>query len=255
MLGISGVNPRILGTRSGLSQAGPLGRRERRRELQLGRRKFHRLAGTLIAAATLSACSVAQNYTYVTDSGDSAYFKVPPAWKPVDQNLLAAAQARLLGSSPAGAAGGPLTWSRAYDASGQPSASHVFATASQPVVYASVQAMNTAQRAGLSFDSMRNLLLPVTSVARQAARQAGATFSGFQSIVDQVITAHDGVRGVNELFGYEIGGVPEIFDQTVLTNSATTKLYLLLVQCNQSCFIAHKSQIATVVRSFTVRGS
>ena len=33
------------------------------------------------------------------------------------------------------------------------------------------------------------------------------------------------------------------------------KLYLLLVQCNQSCFIAHKSQIATVIRSFTVRGS
>jgi hypothetical protein len=49
------------------------------------------LAGTLIAAAaTLSACSVAQNYTYVTDSGDSAYFKVPPAWRPVDQHLLAA---------------------------------------------------------------------------------------------------------------------------------------------------------------------
>ena len=59
----------------------------------MGRRRFHRLAGTLIAAAaTLSACSVAQNYTYVTDSGDSAYFKVPPAWRPVDQHLLAAAQ-------------------------------------------------------------------------------------------------------------------------------------------------------------------
>jgi hypothetical protein len=57
----------------------------------LGRRRFHRLAGTLIAAAaTLSACSVAQNYTYVTDSGDSAYIKVPPAWRPVDQHLLGA---------------------------------------------------------------------------------------------------------------------------------------------------------------------
>ena len=57
----------------------------------MGRRRFYRLAGTLIAAAaTLSACSVAQNYTNVTDSGDSAYFKVPPAWRPVDQHLLAA---------------------------------------------------------------------------------------------------------------------------------------------------------------------
>ncbi|HLQ57119.1 MAG TPA: hypothetical protein VK162_22965 [Streptosporangiaceae bacterium] len=221
----------------------------------MGWRNFHRAAGAAIAAAlSLSACSAATQYTYVTDSADSAYFKVPPSWKPVDQRLLAAAQAQLLGSSPAGPAGGPLTWSRAYDAAAQPSASHIFGTVSQPVVYASVQAMNPAQQAGLSFDSMRNLLLPVTPLARQAAKKAGATFSGFQSIGDSVITS-SGVRGVNELFGYDIGGMPEIFDQTVLTNSATTKLYLLLVQCNQSCFIAHRAQIATVVRSFTVRGS
>jgi hypothetical protein len=220
----------------------------------LGWRNFNRLAGAAFAAAvSLSACSVATQYTYVADSSDNAYFKVPPSWKPVDQNHLAATEAQLLGSSPAGQAGGPLTWSRAFDAAAQPSAAHIFATDSQPVAYASVQAMNTTQRAGLSFDSMRNLLLPVTAAARQAAKKAGATFAGFQSIGDSVITS-GGVRGVNELFGYDIRGVPEIFDQTVLTNSATTKLYLLLVQCDQSCFVAHRAQIATVVRSFTVRG-
>ncbi len=222
----------------------------------MGWTNLHRVTGALIAAAvTLSACSVAGHYTYVTDSGDSAFFKVPPTWKPVSQDLLAAAQAQLLGSSPAGPAGGRLSWSRAYDAAARPSAGHIFAATSQPVAYASVQAMSVTQRAGLSFDSMRNLLLPVTTAARQAAKKAGAPFSGFQSIGDQVITTHDGIRGVTELFGYVIGGMPEIFDQTVLTNSATTKLYLLLVQCNQSCFLAHRAQIGTVVRSFTVRGS
>ncbi len=173
----------------------------------------------------------------------------------MSQGRLAVAQAQLLGRSPAGPAGGRLTWSRAYDAAVRPSASHIFAPASEPVAYSSVQAMNAAQRAGLSFDSMRNLLLPVTSAARQAAKKAGATLSGFEAIGDQVITTHDGVRGVNELFGYVINGQPEIFDQTVLTNSATTKLYLLLVQCDQSCFLAHRTQIGNVVRSFTVRGS
>jgi len=222
----------------------------------LGWTNLHRVTGALIAAAvTLSACSAAGHYTYVTDSGDSAFFKVPPTWKPVSQDLLAAAQAQLLGSSPAGPAGGRLSWSRAYDAAARPSAGHIFAATSQPVAYASVQAMSVTQRAGLSFDSMRNLLLPVTTAARQAAKKAGAPFSGFQSIGDQVITTHDGIRGVTELFGYVIGGMPEIFDQTVLTNSATTKLYLLLVQCDQSCFVAHRAQIGTVVRSFTVRGS
>ena len=37
--------------------------------------------------------------------------------------------------------------------------------------------------------------------------------------------------------------------------AATTKLYLLLVQCYQACFISHRPQIATVVNSFTVDGS
>ena len=50
MLGISWVKPRILEQGADSARAGPLGRRERRRELQLGRRRFHRLAGTLIAA-------------------------------------------------------------------------------------------------------------------------------------------------------------------------------------------------------------
>jgi len=67
--------------------------------------------------------------------------------------------------------------------------------------------------------------------------------------------ASGGVRGINELFQYDIGSVPEVFDQTVLTNSETTKLYLLLVQCDQACFVAHTSQIASVMQSFTVRGS
>ena len=252
MLSFFGVTPRILGLSGGLSQGtGPLGRRER----QLGWKHFLGVSGALITAAvSLSACSMATQYTYVADTVDNAYFKVPPSWKQVDQDRLAATQAQLLGRSLAGQAGGELTWSRAYDAAPIPSAGHIFTTASQPVVYASVQAMNPTQRAGLSFDAMRNLLLPVTSPARQAAQRAGATFSGFQSIGDSVITNGD-VRGVNELFGYNIGGVPELFDQTVLTNSATTKLYLLLVQCDQSCFIAHRKQIATVVRSFTVRGS
>ena len=62
------------------------------------------------------------------------------------------------------------------------------------------------------------------------------------------------MRGINELYEYTVSGRPDAFDQTVLTNSDTTKLYLLLVQCYQDCFISHQSQIKAVVESFTVRG-
>jgi hypothetical protein len=69
------------------------------------------------------------------------------------------------------------------------------------------------------------------------------------------INGPGGVRGINELFEYNVNGEPDAFDQTVLTNSATTKLYLLLVQCYQGCFASHVAQIKAVVDSFTVRGS
>jgi len=40
----------------------------------------------------------------------------------------------------------------------------------------------------------------------------------------------------------------------VLTNSATTKLYFLLVHCAATCFASNYNQIATVMGSFTVGG-
>jgi len=52
-----------------------------------------------------------------------------------------------------------------------------------------------------------------------------------------------------------VAGRPDVFDLTVATNSSTTKLYMLLVQCYQDCFVAHQAQIVAVVDSFTVRGS
>ncbi len=122
-------------------------------------------------------------------------------------------------------------------------------------MYASVQALGTPLREALSFNFMRDLLFPVTPGARQQAASAGARLAGFTLISSTVITTHDGVRGINELYEYTINGLPDAFDQTVLTNSSTTKLYLLLVQCYQSCFVAHQAQIKAVVDSFTVRGS
>jgi hypothetical protein len=45
------------------------------------------------------------------------------------------------------------------------------------------------------------------------------------------------------------------FDQVALTNSADTKVYLLLVHCTATCFSHDKAQISTVINSFTVRSS
>ena len=220
------------------------------------RRSAIALAAAAVAALVtcLSGCG-APGYTYAADSTDHAYFKVPAGWMQVNPAAVQDVQAGLLSQSAAGPAGGAFAWSRAYTPAADPSVNALLTGSQTPVVYASVQDLGATLRSELSFDFMRDLLFPVTSQARQEATAAGEKLTGFNLVASTMITGSDGVRGINELFEYDIGGQPDAFDQTVLTNGATTKLYLLLVQCYQSCFVSHEAQIKTVVDSFTVRGS
>ena len=208
-------------------------------------------AGALLSA--VAACG-APGYTYAADGADNAYFKVPASWPQVDPVVVAGAQSEL-SQSLAGVAGGTFAWSRAYDAAAHPAPTALLIGSKSPVVYASVQDLNASLRAELSFDAMRNLILPVTSTARQSATASGFTLTGFNLLLSNTITTKNGVRGINEAFEYTVAGRPDVFDLTVATNSSTTKLYMLLVQCYQDCFVAHQAQIVAVVDSFTVRGS
>jgi hypothetical protein len=221
-------------------------------------RQLRRTAAGLVAVgamlAAVAGCG-APSFTYAADSNDHAYFKVPAGWQQVAPQALSDAQLALLSKSAAGTAGGAFAWSRAYAATGHPSATALLTGSQTPVVYASVQDLRESLRGALSFDYMRDLLFPVTPQARQEATAAGDNLTGFNLVSSTTITTKDGMRGINELYEYNVGGLPDAFDQTVLTNSSTTKLYLLLVQCYQDCFVSNEAQIKAVVDSFTVRGS
>lgn len=222
------------------------------------KRQLLRTVATMFAAgavlAVVAGCGTPA-YTYAADTADHAYFKVPSSWSQVDPTKLAEVQDAFLTNSAAGKAGGSFIWSRAYTTTAKPALTSLLTGSQTPVVYASVQNLKDSLRAELSYDFMRDLLFPVTSQARQQANAAGETLTGFDLVTSSTITAPDGVRGINELFEYDVNGEPDAFDQTVLTNSETTKLYLLLVQCYQGCFASHAAQIKAVIQSFTVRGS
>jgi hypothetical protein len=209
-------------------------------------------AGCLLAG--VSACG-SPAYTYATDSQDQTYFKVPSSWYQINPRELAEVQSALLVKSPLGALGGSYSWSRAYSALANPPADRILTASTEPIVYVSVQNMDATLRSELSFDVMRDVLFPVTATARQEAAAAGAKLSGFNQISSSTFTTGYGLRGINELYEYNVGGVPDAFDQTVLTNVATDKLYVMLVQCYQTCFVANEKQIATIINSFLVRGS
>ena len=82
-------------------------------------------------------------YNYNADSADHAYFKVPASWQPVNSQVLAVAQGSELANSAARPAGGSFAWSRAYAAQWNASADTLLTASSEPVVYASVQALGS----------------------------------------------------------------------------------------------------------------
>jgi hypothetical protein len=223
-------------------------------------RQLRRTATALTAAVvaltmtSLAGCA-APAYTYAADTSDHAYFKVPSGWHEVSPKLVSDAQ-QSISKTAAGSLGGKLVWSRAYTAATDLPASRLLADSPAPVVYASVQVLRDSLRAQLSFDQMRDLFLAVTPQARQVEENSlGAKLPPYKLLGSVTIATTDGVRGITEQYVYALGGLPVEYLQTVLTNSATTKVYLLLVQCLATCFSAHAAQIETVAQSFTVRGS
>ncbi len=202
----------------------------------------------VLLALTVAGCAAPQ-FTYVTNSSQHTYFKVPSGWREISAGALAAA---VNGGSSKPQAG---VWTVGYDGSTQPEADHVLgAENQQPFVYSVVAAVNQTTTNELSYNDLRDFFLPVTAVARASAAKSGFPLTNFRLIGDSMLELAQGVHGVREIYDYSYpDGSVNTFDQVALTNADDTEVYLLLVHCLASCYSKHQSQIDTVMKSFTVR--
>ena len=202
----------------------------------------------VLPAITVTGC-VAPQFTYVSDSSAKAYFKVPYQWHKIGDTSLSAE----LKSSGFGTAAG--VWDVGYDAAGAPSANHVLNdAATKPFALALVAPLSRTASNAMSYNLLRDIVLPVTATRRQLAVKSGFPLKRFQLLSDSVITPGNGVHGVRDIFTYTYpDGNTDTFDQVALTNSDNTMVYLLLVHCQSSCYGRNSSQIDTVMKSFTVR--
>ncbi len=203
------------------------------------------LLGALVTVG-LSGCG-APSYTYVADSAAKAYYKVPTQWHQISQHDLNAALAAGGGSS----AG---IWSTAFDASTAPSGSNFLAPSiNKPFVFAEVGTLSSTVSNEISYNVLRDFMLPVTSTTRDQDAASGFPLTNFKQLRDQTVTAQQGVHGVRETFQYTFpGGVVDTFDEDVLTNADQTVVYFLMVHCTDSCYSQNQNNINTVMSSFTV---
>jgi hypothetical protein len=204
----------------------------------------------LLAAVTAAGCGT-PGFTYAADTSAGAYFKVPFGWHKID----AASLTSQFNSVNRGFGDQNGLWDVAYDASGAPSAVHLLnPTTSEPFAFAFVLPLSTKASGAMSYDLLRNFILPVTSAARSAAAQSGFSLKDFLLLKEVVIHGGQGVHGVRDIFEYTYpNGLTQIFDQVALTNPDATIVYLLMVQCVVRCYAKNFSEINTVMTSFTVR--
>jgi hypothetical protein len=200
----------------------------------------------ILLGATVAGCGAPQ-FTYVANSGAKTYFKVPYAWHKISDSSLSSALKQETGSSGGG-------WKVAYEAGKSSASDFLSFDTTQPFVFSEVGDLSTSARNSLSYDSLRDFFLPVTSNARTAAAQQNFPLTNFRQIRDQVLTPGQGVHGVRETFSYTFtGGITDTFDEVALTNAEQSIVYLLVLHCTSSCYNSDQNVINDVMSSFTIR--
>jgi len=211
------------------------------------------LLSLAVVVALVTGCG-APEYTYVTNSADRTYVKLPVAWRPIDKKALDDA----IGLDPTMSDEQRGLWLEGYDADTAPSPLHLFGpSASAPAAFVSVQQIPESVRGQFSLDKLRDLFYPVSPSAREAAQMDPTSgLTDFALVSDEVLTPGKGLRGVHSVFRYRMGdGPPQMIDQTAYLNDDASKLYMFFVRCSTECYQQRQQEIGNVVSSFTVRES
>ena len=205
----------------------------------------------VLVALLLGGCGGSE-FTYVTNSEDRTYLRIPNSWKPLDRRELSEA----FGLDPSLDDREQGFWLAGYDADPRPSADHLLGPHSPaPALFIGVRDVPPTVRGQVSLDGMRDLIWPVSPSAReQVASNPFAGFGSFGLISDEVVTPADGLRGVHTVYRYRIqGGPAQVFDQTVYVNDDASKIYVFYIRCSSECYEQRQQEIGNVVSSFTVR--
>ncbi|WP_327046640.1 hypothetical protein OG320_01685 [Microbispora sp. NBC_01189] len=215
------------------------------------------VAGAALAASVLSGCAGPQ-YTYVHDDAGDTYFKVPVAWRQIDQKTI---DRQLFGDT--GSATAQLAkqafWTAAFDAHDQPSILHLIRGAvsgeDKPFVFAKVEKLSEDKQNAASLNLLRvSPPMPVPLTEDQQKELETEGLSGFELLDDEVLPIVDGVKGVHTVYNYRVGEGPvQTFDKTAYLSADGATASTLLIRCSPACYRQRAAEIAAIVKSFKVK--
>lgn len=205
----------------------------------------------LISFALLLSGCAESSQKYASNKDVGAYFTVPKKWIKIDGKTLR--KTELKGADDAGREKANLVlWQEAYSKLPLQSTKEIFGInpSNHPIALARIRQLSVEESNGVSFNSLRDLIIPVTKL-----------YSGESSVVSDFVLLDDeeivekGARGVRTTFSFTPpGSSNETVKQTALISEDRSTLYFFIVRCTTKCFKANAKEIEEISDSFTVRG-
>jgi hypothetical protein len=196
----------------------------------------------------LTACTPSKQYA--GSKSDGAFFSVPNGWSKISMADLNRIEGKSTNQDDLDRLA-MVSYQVGFSKSKKITPKDVFLLqpTDQPVLYARFRDLFPEERNAISFNTLRNIILPVT----QYADGSKANDRNFQLLDDQEVTEKGG-KGVNLLFTFDYNGVNETVNQSALVSNDQNKIYLLIIRCSTTCYNKNVDEINQIVKSFTVRG-
>jgi hypothetical protein len=227
----------------------------------------------LVAIALLAASCSGPRYEYVRNTSLRTAFKVPVDYTLYDKQTLLGEPSGPQSSTP-----DPIKWLVGIDGDPSPTATHILDPSTLDTDYpqgiALVQEYSFNDRDQSSYMALRDYLFPVTALIQDPNNAQVLSYD------DQI--DHDGVRGVRVVFQFRasalasaqasaaapgsdlqralLGGQgaallsPDYVtvDQVSLVDPETSRVYYLAVMCSAECYDRNRTDIQSIVDSWTV---
>ena len=195
----------------------------------------------LLIAISMVACT-GSGYHYVTSKKTGVFLKVPHDWRVFNRDALNAGL-KQNGSS----LDEETLFIAGFDSAPNPSVTHVAPLdpgSDHPTGLVRVKQLTGEERDVVSFQALRNLLLPVD----QGMQDNKVKLLGRADLAPK-----GGLRG--QRYVYQVAkddGGSFIVDQTALVDAKTERLFMLAVACESGCYAENRKTVDRVVTSWTV---
>ena len=216
--------------------------------------KVARIAGILFVVLSLisglSGCA-APTKIYAKNTQLGVFFTVPSNWHQIPEEDIRSYEVE--GADAASKSKADLVlWQEAYSASKETTAKNILQLEAPKALtaFARVRALTIEESDAMSYNGLRNLILPVTDLITGSSQ----VVEDFQLLNEEEFITETG-RGLRTVFSFTPkGGTNETVHQTALLANDRQSIYFFLVRCTTECFTNGEETANGIIESFTVKG-